>query len=51
METIYLVNYYSQQDKKQNYKNAFENNMSTGTKLSKTQISKTIQSGGFQVHY
>ena len=28
-------------------RNAFENNMSTGIKLSKTQISKKIQSGGF----
>ena len=28
-------------------RNAFENNMSTNIKLSKTQISKTIQSGGF----
>ena len=27
-------------------KNAFENNMSTGLKLSKAQISKIIQSGG-----
>ena len=30
-------------------RNAFENNMSTDTKLSKTQISKIIQSGGFLV--
>ena len=28
-------------------KNAFENNMSTDIKLSKTQVSKIIQSGGF----
>ena len=28
-------------------RNAFENNMSTNVKLSKTQISKIIQSGGF----
>ena len=28
-------------------RNAFENNMSTDIKLSKTQISKIIQSGGF----
>ena len=28
-------------------RNAFENNMSTNIKLSKTQISKIIQSGGF----
>ena len=30
-----------------NLRNAFENNMSTDIKLSKTQISKIIQSGGF----
>ena len=29
-------------------RNAFNSNMSTDTKLSKAQISKTIQSGGFQ---
>ena len=28
-------------------RNAFDNNMSTHMKLSKAQISKTIQSGGF----
>ena len=28
-------------------RNAFNNNMSTDLKLSKAQISKTIQSGGF----
>ena len=28
-------------------KNAFNNNMSTGIKLSKAQVFKTIQSGGF----
>ena len=32
---------------KKKLRNAFENNMSTGIKLSKTQISKTIQTGGF----
>ena len=30
-----------------NLRNAFENNMSTDIKLSKNQISKIIQSGGF----
>ena len=32
-------------------RNAFENNMSTDVKLSKTQISKIIQSGGFLSYY
>ena len=32
---------------KTNLRNAFNNNMSTNLKLSKAQISKTIQSGGF----
>ena len=41
--------YYWQQDKKQKTKlrNSFENNMSTDIKLTKAQISKIIQSGGF----
>ena len=34
--------------KKTKLRNAFNSNMSTDTKLSKAQISKTIQSGGFQ---
>ena len=33
--------------KKTKLRNAFNNNMSTDLKLSKAQISKTIQSGGF----
>ena len=33
--------------RKTKLRNAFENNMSTDIKLSKTQISKIIQSGGF----
>ena len=33
--------------RKTKLRNAFENNMSTNVKLSKTQISKIIQSGGF----
>ena len=32
---------------KANLRNAFENNMSTDIKLSKAQISKMIQPGGF----
>ena len=47
MEIICLMNYYWQQDKKPKLRNAFENNMSTDIKLSKTQISQTVQSGGF----
>ena len=43
----YFMNYYWQQDKKTRLRNAFENNMSTDIKLSKTQISKIIQCGGF----
>ena len=34
-----------------NLRNVFNNNMSTGIKLSITQISKIIQSGEFQKHY
>ena len=45
MEMICHMNYYSQQDKK-NIRNAF-NNMSTDLKLSKAQMNKIIQSGGF----
>ena len=41
------MNYYSQQDKKQKIRNAFNNNRSTDLKLSKAQINKIIQSGGF----
>ena len=40
------TNYYSQQDKKY-IRNAFNNNMSTDLKLSKAQMNKIIQSGGF----
>ena len=46
-QTTYLMNYYSQQDKKTELRNAFGNNMSTDIKFSKTQIAKTIQFGGF----
>ena len=41
------MTYYWRQDKKAKLRNAFNNNMSTDLKLSKAQISKTIQSGGF----
>ena len=41
------MNYYSQQDKKTKRRNAFNNNTSTNIKLSKAQINKIIQSGGF----
>ena len=47
MEIIYLMNYYSQQDKKAKLRNTFENNMSAYIKFSKAQISKIIQSGRF----
>ena len=47
MEMIYHLNYYSQQDKRQKKRNAFNNNMSTDLKLSKAQNDKIIQSGGF----
>ena len=40
-------NYYSQKDKKKKVRNAFNNNMSTDLKLSKAQINKIIQYGGF----
>ena len=43
---ICLMNGYWQQNKK-NLRNAFNNNISTNLKLSKAQISKIIQSGGF----
>ena len=47
MEMIYHMNYYWKQEKKAKLRNAFNNNMSTDLKLSKAQISKIIQSGGF----
>ena len=37
----------TQRKKKQKLRNAFNNNMSTNLKLSKAQISKMTQSGGF----
>ena len=40
------MNYYWQQDKNKT-RNAFNNNISTDLKLSKAQISKIFQSGGF----
>ena len=36
------MNYYWQQDKKNNLRSAFENNISTDVKRSKAQISKKI---------
>ena len=47
METIYLMNYCYEHRQKTKLRNAFENNISTNIKLSKTQIAKIIQSGGF----
>ena len=47
MEKIHHMNYYSQQDKKTKIRSAFNNNTSTDIKLSKAQINKIIQSGGF----
>ena len=41
------MNCYWQQDKKTKLRNAFNNNMSTELKLSRAQVSKIIQSGGF----
>ena len=41
------MNYYWPEDNKAKLKNAFNNNMSTDLKISKAQISKIIQSGGF----
>ena len=41
------MNYCSQQDKKQKWELLSNNNKSTDLKLSKTQINKVIQSGGF----
>ena len=48
MEMIYVINfYYLTTRQKTKLRNAFENLKSTDIKLSKTQISKIIQSGGF----
>ena len=48
MEMIYVINfYYLTTRQKTKLRNAFENHKSTDIKLSKTQISKIIQSGGF----
>ena len=49
MEVIYLINYYWQQDRKK-LRNGFNNNKSTDLKVSKAQISKIIQSGGFRIN-
>ena len=57
-EIIYLINYEQKLKTKTNttrtktkLRNVFEKNVSADIKLSKTQISKVIQSGGFSVHY
>ena len=47
METVFLVNYLLTTRQKTKLRNAFQVNMSTDIKLSKTQLSKIIQSGGF----
>ena len=47
MEMIYRMNYCGKQDKKTKLRSDFNNNMSTDLKLSRAQISKIIQSGGF----
>ena len=41
------MNYYLQQDKKKIKINTFTNNRSTDIKLSKAQINRIIQSGGY----
>ena len=41
------MNYYCQQDKKTKLRNTFNKNMSTDTKLSKTQISKKLNLAEF----
>ena len=41
------MNYYWQQDKKTKLRNPFNNNLPIDLKLSKAQMSKIIQSGGF----
>ena len=46
MEMICHMNYSWQQDKKK-FRNTFDNKMSTDLNLSKAQISKVNQSGGF----
>ena len=46
MKHIFLINYYELIDKMQVFE-AFANHLSTDIKLSKTQLSKMIQSGGF----
>ena len=47
MQIICDMNYYWQQGQKTKLRNAFNNNMSNDLKLSKAQMSKIIQSGGF----
>ena len=48
MKLIFLINYYRQTNRKVvNLRKAFANYLSADIKLSKTQLSKMIQSGGF----
>ena len=47
METVYHMHCYWQQDTKTKLRNAFNNNMSTGLRVSRAQMSKTTQSGRF----
>ena len=47
MQTVCPMNCYWQQDKKTRLINAFNRKLSTSLKLSKSQISRIIQSGGF----
>ena len=47
MQTVCPMNCYWQQDKKTRLINAFNRKLSTSLKLSKAQISRIIQSGGF----
>ena len=47
MEMIDHMHYYWQRGKKTKLRNAFDNNMSADIKLSKAQISKINQCGGF----
>ena len=47
METVYHMHCYWQQDTKTKLRNAFNNNMSTGLRISRAQMSKITQSGRF----
>ena len=47
MKLIFLIYYYYLIDKLKNLRKAFANYTSANIRLSKTQLSKTVQSGGF----